>query len=540
RVIKADRLDENTFRAAGLQGAKGVALMLQDDVANIHAALCAHEAAPDVPLVLRMFNLNLGIRVKELFADCEVVSDAAMAAPAFVAAALGEVAPTHFRHLGRTLFVARRSDVRPTSVVCVLADMSDPDEPQLLPVEETGVDGADLVLAEAAGEPVGTDLAARRIVRLRRRRDLLRPIATLLRAVRSFVTRKIGVATMAVLAVVAVFGALLARAEQVDVWQALYVTLLTTFSGAEPNDAPQPVQVQVMQVVLTLAGLALIPLITAAVVDGIVNARLALDADRLQTHREGHIVVIGLGNVGTRVLRQLRDLGIEVVAIDKDPAARGAAVANRLGIPFVVGDGAQEETLRLASVATAQALVIVSTDDVTNLEATLNARELNPDLPVVLRLYDGDLAERIQRVFGIGVTRSVSYLAAPTFAAALLDRDVIATIPVERHALLVAEVTVAAGSMLVGQPISTADQAHEVRVVARTPAGGARSRWVPPGSDRLAAGDRLTVVASKTGLRRLLRHAGASSAPAQPEGSDSDIPSPRRSGDSSRLTGDIG
>ncbi|HEX5597115.1 MAG TPA: NAD-binding protein, partial [Micromonosporaceae bacterium] len=46
RVIKADRLDENTFRAAGLQGAKGVALMLQDDVANIHAALCAHEAAP--------------------------------------------------------------------------------------------------------------------------------------------------------------------------------------------------------------------------------------------------------------------------------------------------------------------------------------------------------------------------------------------------------------------------------------------------------------------------------------------------------------
>ena len=43
------------------------------------------------------------------------------------------------------------------------------------------------------------------------------------------------------------------------------------------------------------------------------------------------MVVVGLGNVGTRVMAQLRDYGVEVVAIDKDPEPRGAALARQLG-----------------------------------------------------------------------------------------------------------------------------------------------------------------------------------------------------------------
>ena len=114
-------------------------------------------------------------------------------------------------------------------------------------------------------------------------------------------------------------------------------------------------------------------------------------------------------------------------------------------MPLIVGDAALEETLRAASVQTCQALVVVSTDDVTNLQAALNARALRADLRVVLRLFDGDFAERVQKAFNIDISRSVSYLAAPAFAAAMLDRRVIATIPVGRHALLVADGAGAAG-----------------------------------------------------------------------------------------------
>jgi Trk K+ transport system NAD-binding subunit len=501
RVIRAERIDEATLRAAGLAGADALALVHADDVTNIHAALCAQEVEPDLRLVIRMFNTSLGQGVKRLFADCTVLSDAAMAAPAFVAAALGEVDPTHFRHAGRTLYVARRGDVHPKHVVCLLAAAASDGPPAaLLPDPPVTPDPGDVVLAEATGRPAGTVMAARRIVRSRRRR---RPARVLLRAVRAMVDRRLGVAALVVALVVAVSGTILARATGVGLWQAVYLTLLTAVSGSDA-DLEHGAAVQLVQLLLTLAGLALVPLITAAVVGAVLNARLALADERLRIPRRDHVVVVGLGNVGTRVIRQLTDLGIEVVAIDKNAEARGARVARQLDIPFIVGDAGREENLRLASVETCQALVVLSTDDVTNLKAALNGRAIRPDLRVVLRLFDGEFAARIQKAFDITISRSVSYLAAPAFAYAIRNRDVIATIPLERHVLLVAEVAVAAGSPLVGADLRAADRPHDVRVIGLTRAGAGRVVWALPSAHRLAAGDRLTVVSRRAGLRWLL------------------------------------
>lgn len=503
RKVHADRLDEDTFRAAGLVGASGLALLHQDDVGNIHAALCAQGVVRDVRIVMRMFNTSLGYRIKPLLHDCEVLSDAAMAAPAFVAGALGEVDPTHFRHFGRTFLVARRADVDPKTVVCGLAQSRDGDDPVVLPDDE---ESADLVLAEATGQPPAATLAARRVVRAQRWR---RMVIVGPRAIRSFATRKIGIATFAVLALVAVFGALLYSQGQ-GAWNGIYLTLLTTIGGADP-DTGAPAGEKLMQVVLTVAGLALIPLITAAVVDGIVNAKLALDSGQAGAPRTSHIVVVGLGNVGTRVVRRLRDLGIDVVAIDKSPDARGAAIIGQLGVPFIVGDASREETLRQAWVDTARAVVIVSTDDVTNLQAALHARTVQPGVPVVLRLFEGDLADRIREKFDIGVSHSVSYLAAPAFAAALLDREVIATIPVERHVLLVAEVPVPEGSPLVGRTFGLVSRPGSVRVIARRRTGADEPDYSARRTDVVAAGDRITVVARKDQLSVLLNEASASS-----------------------------
>ncbi|GLZ61946.1 NAD-binding protein [Micromonospora sp. NBRC 107095] len=501
RVVRSDRLDVDTFEAAGLAGATGLALLNQDDVGNLHAALCAQAVDQRVRQVLRMFNGTLADGVRKLLkAPVEVLSDAEMAAPAFVAAALNEVDPSSFQHRDKTLRVARRADVRPQDVVCALAHFTEAQGVELLPAEQAG---ADLVLAEATGQPPGTEVAARRLVRARRRR---RPVAVVVGAVRGFATRKIGIAVMAVLALMAVLGALISRAEDVSPLEALYLTLVTTLSGADPDTTKAP-DAQIMQVVLNLAGLALIPLITAVVVDGIVNARLALHTGRLQPARVGHVVVIGLGNVGTRVMAQLREYDVEVVAIDKAPEPRGAALARQLEVPLIVGDAALPETLVAASVADCQALVVASTDDVANLEAALAARDLRADLRVVLRFFDGDFAERVEETFALGVSRSVSYLAAPAFIGALTERAVITTIPVDRHALPVAEVPVAPGSELDGRPLDVVNRDGQVRLIARTPAGGAKTIWWKDLDPRqvIFAGDRLTVVARRRGLDWLTR-----------------------------------
>jgi Trk K+ transport system NAD-binding subunit len=506
RVIRADRLDERTFRSAGLAGAAALALVMPDDVVNLHAALCAQAVEPDLRLVIRMFNTGLGYGVRRLFADCAVLSDAGMAAPAFVAAALGEVAPTHVRLAGRTLYVARRADVQPQHVICALTAADGAGRVDVLPADPAPETQrpTDLVLAEATGRPAGQTLAARRLIRARRRR---RPLRVLGRAVRAALNRKLGVAVLATLVITVLSGAVLVQADRVDgFWNSVYVTLLTVVGSSDVEEGRPPVA-QAAQLVLTIAGLALLPLITAAVVEGMVNARLALSTGKAAAGHEDHIVVVGLGNVGTRVLRQLVDLGLQVVAIDRTADARGAKVAEQLGVPLIVGDAAREETLRAASIATSKALVVLSTDDVTNLQAALNARAVRPDLRVVLRLFDDDFAQRVQTAFNINISRSVSRLAAPAFAAAMLDRDVLATIPVDRHALLLAGVQVYAGSPLDGATLSRADRPLSVRVIGLAAAGAEWVDWAPDPRRVLVAGDRVMVVARRAGLRALVEQA---------------------------------
>jgi Trk K+ transport system NAD-binding subunit len=497
---RADRLDEQTFRAAGLAGAAGLALVMPDDMVNLHAALCAREVEEKLRVVVRMFNTGLSGSVSRIFPDNVVLSDAQMAGPAFVAAALGEVAPTHFRHGDRTLYVAHRADVPDRRVMVTLATETG-GEVAVLPVEPAAAEPDDLVLAEAVGTSAEGDVTRRLLARSGRRR---RPFTAIGHAVRAALNRKLGVAVLITLVTTVLAGAVLNAWDDTrhNLWQSIYVTLMTAVGASDVEDKRNAVA-QAAQLVLTIAGLALLPLITAAVVDGMVNARLALSQGRLAGQLRDHVVLVGLGNVGTQVLRQLHDLGVRVVAIDRHAEARGVKSAQRRGIPVIVGDASREETLQAAQIATCRALVVVSTNDPVNLQAALHARAIRDDLRVVLRLFDDDFAQRIGAAFDISTSRSVSRLCAPAFAAALLERNVHASIPVDRHVLLVGTVTVMARSDLDGALLSDVDQPAQARVIGMSSAGQEWIDWRPDPRRVLAAGDRVLVVARQRALRAL-------------------------------------
>jgi Trk K+ transport system NAD-binding subunit len=506
RLIEAERLDADAFRRADIDGAAAVAMVRQDDVGNLHAALLAQELNRDIRLVVRMFNMSLGHGIRVLFTNCAVLSDAAIAAPAFVASALGEVAPSYLRLPGRTLYVAERSDAPIDAVVCGLADTTVGPEPVLLPPDESR---CDIVLAVADGRPQhpgtlpppgGQPSGARRRSQWLERWRAMRAN----RIFGSVLNRSLQITALILLGVVLAGTVALTFIDRtLSLWQAFYLTVLNTVGGVNPNPG-SPIGEQVIQVIVMLAGIAVVPVITAAVVEAVVNARLAADTGRLRGPVADHVVVVGLGNVGTRVLQQLHDLGVPVVAVDRSGEARGAQFARELGVPLVLGDASLAETLREASIETARSLVVLSTDDVTNLEAALHARAARPDLRVVLRLFDGDFAQRVQRVFGITSSKSVSLLAAPAFVAAILEKDVIGTIPVKRHVLVVAEIPVGAGSVLADRTVSGAQQGGQARIIAVTRGEMRHAEWRPGPARQLRAGERLLVVATRAGLGRLL------------------------------------
>jgi hypothetical protein len=97
----------------------------------------------------------------------------------------------------------------------------------------------------------------------------------------------------------------------------------------------------------------------------------------------------------------------------------------------------------------------------------------------VLRLSDDDLAERVQKTVGNTISRSVSYLAAPAFAAAMLEHQVLRRIPVGRHVLLIADFVVSSWSELAWEPVESVHQTGEVRVIALRRAAAEGVDWSP-------------------------------------------------------------
>ena len=376
----------------------------------------------------------------------------------------------------------------------------------MLPEDEAR---ADLVLADARG------LAAAELintVRLggRKRRWWWRAVWTFLRALFS---RKLGVAFLSVLVVLITAGIALALPDKtVDSWEAFYQTIVTALGGLQENETFSRPR-QLIQLIIGIAGLALVPLVTALIVEGMVNARLAVAQGRLARPHEGHVVVVGLGGVGTRVIRLLHDRGLSMIAIDHNEQARGIALANELGIPVIIGDASRETTLRAAGVERCRAMMAVASTDVINLEAALHGRNLQPGLRVLVRLFDADLARRARKALDLRLSSSVSYVAAPAFAEALMDREVIGTTSVGRRVLLLAQVSVAPGSRLEGSTVDGVDEPGSVKVLAVGGLGEPRPLWNPPPAQMIQARDQLTAVCTRDGLTRLLRQAAADALP---------------------------
>ncbi|MCX4098885.1 NAD-binding protein [Nocardia sp. alder85J] len=487
RVLFAVRPDEATLRAAGIADAYALALLDNGDVENFHAALRAHEMNPRIRLVIRMFNTGLGFRIRTLFADCVVLSISEMAAPSFIAAALGERALTYLRLGERTLYVTESGTESAHPVICGVRE--GPAGVELVAPGES----ADRTLVLATREPYSPGRRHRWLGTFRylMRNSLIRVLLVLLALI--------------------VLGCCLLAATGTDWGAAAYETLLDAAgaAGSEPEKKPL---FKVLQLSIIFTGLAMTPVVTALVVGGVLRAQLTASARPDPARYENHVVVAGLGNVGMRVVEQLSDLGVRVVGLDHDENARGITLARSLGVPVLIGQATWEDTLHAAGVARARALVLATSSDAVNLEAAMLGQSYREDLRVVLRLSDDDLAERVQRSLRKAVVRSVFQLAAPGFVAALVESRVIATLSVNQTTLLVAELPVQPGSTLAGESVTAADLPGRTRLLAVQRAIGAEPAWQPGPDTVLAPGNRLVAIATRAGLDELSARCAAPSA----------------------------
>jgi Trk K+ transport system NAD-binding subunit len=135
------------------------------------------------------------------------------------------------------------------------------------------------------------------------------------------------------------------------------------------------------------------------------------------------VIVVGLGQVGLRLCMLLRECKVPVVGFDADEDSETVGLARRLQIPVVIGRGANPAVLRRLSPKSARALVAVTDRDLVNIESALTARSLNPDLRVIVRAGDGEVADETRSLFRIGHVIDVHRLGAAFIAGVALGSD---------------------------------------------------------------------------------------------------------------------
>jgi Trk K+ transport system NAD-binding subunit len=208
-------------------------------------------------------------------------------------------------------------------------------------------------------------------------------------------------------------------------------------------------------------------------------------------------ILCGLGRLGRRVLEYLQAAGLPVVAVDLCAKADDPRLAK---VTCLAGDCRRQEVLEAAGVARAQGVLILTSDDLVNISTALMVRHLNPEVRVVLRMFNQNLITRLGSAVRNVYALSPSSLTAPLLALAATTGQALGTFRIqglEDDRRQVAEVTIGAGSPLQDQPLGLTAASYHALVVAHYPAGAKEGRLlldVDPEA-RLRVGDRLIVCA---------------------------------------------
>jgi len=436
RVVVPGRDHDQAFLDAGLLDASGLLALSDDDLENLRYVADAHELAPDVPIVLRTFQPELADHLSKSLNIRRAYSVAALAAPAFVAASFDEHVVVTLRLadeeiplcvldvdamsplVGMDLTTVKTATL--CGVVAVRAAGHDwqpatDSTPALGAGDRVLVGGrhADVLRLAAQNDP---DVAAS--VRSHRRRRRWRP---------QRITATLLPISAALFFVLFVITTLVNRAVfDLDLTDAMSVALNAALGGSTPITGYE--WVQIFNLLSTIAGTILLWILLSHITALVLAERFEQRMTKRASRMTNHVVVVGLGKLGYRVVQLLDELGVPTVAIEHTPDSRFLdAVATHT--PVLTGDGQLAENLERCGVENARCIIAATNDDLANLASCLEARNLNPDIRTVTRVFDDRLATRLGKAFQVDEALSSTSVASAAFFGAATD--VLAMRPIE-------------------------------------------------------------------------------------------------------------
>lgn len=361
--------------AAALQSpVDGSAVLIHDDVAALRYALALSHLAPELPIAVTIFDRTIAEQLQRLLPGAIVASTASAAVPSLLGPCLAPGVVASFSERGHRI--------------------------DLVPGPDSGLDRHRTLVRDAG-----------------RFRRLLAGIRVDLRhqspGTRILLRGLVGLG----LVLLADWGwlVLISGHAPVPAFAEAARVLATVGPGPEHPTGLYGIA----SAFAMLATVVLTALFTAGLVDRSLEPRLVRMSGLGAVSRSQHIVVVGLGQVGLRLCEQLRQLGVPVVAVERDREAPGVALARHLRIPVVIGDGTSRQLLSSLGVRRCRAVAAVGSDDLDNVAVAVTVSAISPETSVILRAGEQEAVSKTRSLLPLGITRDVTALVTAYLLARL-------------------------------------------------------------------------------------------------------------------------
>jgi Trk K+ transport system NAD-binding subunit len=520
RIIKINTAAD--LLGAGVHRARAVVCAGPNDAMNLEIALLAREFSPNVRVVARLANDVLREAVAGVNGPGAILDVADLATPSIVEAVLSRNA--HQFDTAGIEFVVWGSEApydatlreiyADLAPVAVVHGKNSPAPGEVVPcpgrdLQVYAGDWTSMIGVKDELDARGITLPATTATRARHSR--LRRAIDATRAMRDDMNPML-FPSLAILLLLTVGSTAVVRFSyqhpRMSWLDASYFTseTITTVGFGDFSFAQQSIFLRLFAIGLMVGGVIGTAVPVAFLADLLLSRRFLQTAGlRRARHMRGHVVVVGLGSIGIRVVTDLTAGGYDVLVIERDENNRFLPTLAELDVPVIFGDFTMRQTLESARVDRARGVAVVTQDDMQNIETGIVLLEIlgaDTKVPIVMRVQGRALGTAVNRRFGFENVRSIVDLAAPWFIGAAMGLQVLGTFWVGQRSFMVGGMLVAAGSELDG--LRMVELSTQTRVIAITrPEGPVRLR--PRRDALLKAGDTVYVIGPYRELIATLR-----------------------------------
>ncbi len=271
------------------------------------------------------------------------------------------------------------------------------------------------------------------------------------------------------------------------------------------GDPPVPAWVEMFCLTTTVISIIYVLGVLGIIADSVISSKFDFLKAGIPIPEEDHVVIVGFGRLGQKVARLLHELNQPIVILtsqtgDLHPPPQTPIIS-----------GTKPQDLEKANVQTARSVVAVTDNQMLNLEVTLlaknAARKVNRNIDLVIRTQDQFFSENLEELLPKSKALNAYALSAEAFAGAAFGEDMLSVFRLNNQTVLVAEYEIMPGDTLVGKTLAQVAYGYDVvpifleTLMPRVDEN--RSFYLPVDDELLNEGDRLIVLASISGLRRI-------------------------------------